>query len=105
MTTTYILTLSCPDRMGLVHAVSGFLMEHGGNIEESALGQFRLQRFAYQSQRTIVHRHAGIGASQAVEEIEDLALVFVKREVHYLGSLGSSSTSPAMMLSWISAAP
>ena len=32
----YILTLSCPDRLGLVHAVSGFLLEHGGNIEEAA---------------------------------------------------------------------
>ena len=31
MTQAYILTLSCPDRLGLVHAVSGFLMEHGGN--------------------------------------------------------------------------
>jgi formyltetrahydrofolate deformylase len=33
---TYILTLTCPDRMGIVHAVSGFLLEHGGNIEEAA---------------------------------------------------------------------
>ena len=32
----YILTLSCPDRRGIVHAVSGFLMERGGNIEEAA---------------------------------------------------------------------
>ena len=32
----YVLTLSCPDRLGLVHAVSGFLLEHGGNIEEAA---------------------------------------------------------------------
>ena len=36
MTHAYILTLSCPDRLGLVHAVSGFLLEHGGNIEEAA---------------------------------------------------------------------
>jgi formyltetrahydrofolate deformylase len=36
MSQTYILTLSCPDRLGLVHAVSGFLMERGGNIEEAA---------------------------------------------------------------------
>ena len=36
MTPAYILTLSCPDRLGLVHAVSGFLLEHGGNIEEAA---------------------------------------------------------------------
>ena len=33
---TYILNLSCPDRPGIVHAVSGFLFEHGGNIEEAA---------------------------------------------------------------------
>ncbi len=34
--TTYILTLSCPDQRGIVHAVSGFLLERGGNIEEAA---------------------------------------------------------------------
>jgi formyltetrahydrofolate deformylase len=36
MTTAYILTLSCQDRLGLVHAVSGFLLERGANIEEAA---------------------------------------------------------------------
>jgi formyltetrahydrofolate deformylase len=36
MNSAYILTLSCPDRLGLVHAVSGFLLERGGNIEEAA---------------------------------------------------------------------
>src|SRR3990167_326884 len=36
MSQVYILTLSCPDRLGLVHAVSGFLLERGGNIEEAA---------------------------------------------------------------------
>jgi formyltetrahydrofolate deformylase len=36
MNRAYILTLSCPDRPGIVHAVSGFLLEHGGNIEEAA---------------------------------------------------------------------
>jgi formyltetrahydrofolate deformylase len=30
-----VLTLSCPDRPGIVHAVSGFLAEHGGNILDS----------------------------------------------------------------------
>lgn len=35
-TSTFILTLSCPDRTGIVHAVSGFLLERGGNIEEAA---------------------------------------------------------------------
>ncbi len=40
MTTTpatpYVLTLSCPDRLGLVHSVSGFLMQRHCNIEEAA---------------------------------------------------------------------
>jgi len=36
MTPAYILTLSCPDRTGIVHAVSGFLLERGANIEEAA---------------------------------------------------------------------
>lgn len=31
----YVLVLSCPDRPGIVHAVSGFLVERGGNIVES----------------------------------------------------------------------
>jgi formyltetrahydrofolate deformylase len=36
MSQTFILTFSCPDRLGLVHAVSGFLLERDGNIEEAA---------------------------------------------------------------------
>ena len=35
MTTSYILTLSCEDRPGLVAAVAGLLFESGGNILEA----------------------------------------------------------------------
>jgi formyltetrahydrofolate deformylase len=31
----FVLVLSCPDRPGIVHAVSGFLVDRGGNIVES----------------------------------------------------------------------
>jgi formyltetrahydrofolate deformylase len=31
----FVLTIICPDRPGIVHAVTGFLVEHGGNIIES----------------------------------------------------------------------
>ncbi|MFC5568555.1 formyltetrahydrofolate deformylase [Lysobacter yangpyeongensis] len=31
----YVLTLSCPDRPGIVNAVTGRLLEHGGNILDS----------------------------------------------------------------------
>src|SRR5690606_11794813 len=36
MTQAYILTLSCPDRRGLVHAVSGFWPQQGCNNEEAS---------------------------------------------------------------------
>lgn len=32
----FILTFSCPDRIGIVHAVSGFLATRGCNIQDSA---------------------------------------------------------------------
>ncbi|GAA1713961.1 formyltetrahydrofolate deformylase [Isoptericola hypogeus] len=34
-TTEWVLTLSCPDRPGIVHAVAGVLADHDGNITES----------------------------------------------------------------------
>ena len=44
--TTGILTLACPDRPGLVHAVSGFLVDQRANIVESAqFGDPQTERF------------------------------------------------------------
>lgn len=34
-TTSWVLSLSCPDQPGIVAAVAGLLAEHGGNITES----------------------------------------------------------------------
>jgi formyltetrahydrofolate deformylase len=36
MTSRFILKLSCPDRSGIVHAVTGYLLAQGGNILTSA---------------------------------------------------------------------
>jgi formyltetrahydrofolate deformylase len=42
----FVLTLACPDRPGIVHAVTSFLMRHGGNIMESQqFGDQRQNRF------------------------------------------------------------
>ncbi len=35
MTSQFVLTLSCPDRLGIVYAVSGFLTRRNANIEDS----------------------------------------------------------------------
>ena len=46
MTSRFILKLSCPDRAGIVHAVTGFLLVQGGNILTSAQhGDANHQRF------------------------------------------------------------
>lgn len=48
MTTSsrFVLKLSCPDQSGIVHAVTGFLLEQGGNIVTSAQhGDHDHQRF------------------------------------------------------------
>lgn len=55
--TAWVLTLSCPDRPGIVAAVAGALAEHGGNITESQqfgdpeTGQF-FMRVAVEAART-----------------------------------------------------
>jgi formyltetrahydrofolate deformylase len=42
----FVLILSCPDRPGIVHAVSGFLVARGGNILESQqFGDRQTNRF------------------------------------------------------------
>ncbi len=41
MRAAFILTLSCPDKPGIVHAVSGTLLRHEANIEEAAQHQDR----------------------------------------------------------------
>lgn len=36
MSNAFVITLSCPDRVGIVHAVTGLLLSKGGNIAEAA---------------------------------------------------------------------
>jgi formyltetrahydrofolate deformylase len=41
---TFILTLDCPDRPGIVHAVASFVLAHAGNIVESQQFEHPLKR-------------------------------------------------------------
>ncbi|PAT38666.1 formyltetrahydrofolate deformylase [Vandammella animalimorsus] len=99
---TFILTLSCPDQKGLVHAVSGFLLEQGGNIEEAAqfndhsTGLFfmRLQ-FSVQQRSLAQLQEALQSFAQPLQmrwSLHDAAqpvptVVFVSREGHCLNDL------------------
>jgi formyltetrahydrofolate deformylase len=68
MNDAYILTLSCPDRKGIVHAVSGFLLHNGGNIEEAA--QYNDLDTGVFFMRVRFTCEAGVGASYAVLNTE-----------------------------------
>src|SRR6478735_2503843 len=53
----YVLILSCPDRPGIVHAVTGFLVEQGSNIVESQqYGDAVEQRFFMRVHVEVVDR-------------------------------------------------
>ena len=68
----FVLVLDCPDRPGIVHAVSGFLVEHGGNIRESQQYGDRLTgRFFMRIDFTV----AGLAARPA-EGVEALRSAF-----------------------------
>jgi formyltetrahydrofolate deformylase len=65
MENAFILTLSCPDRPGIVHAVTGFLVEHGANITEAA--QFNDQSTGLFFMRT----GFACSAAQTVQTLRD----------------------------------
>jgi formyltetrahydrofolate deformylase len=55
----YVLILSCPDRPGIVHAVSGFLVERGANIVESQQFGDRLTDRFFMRLGFAADRHGG----------------------------------------------
>jgi len=68
--TEWVLTLSCPDRPGIVHAVSGMLAQHDGNITESQ--QFGNPGSGLFFMRVQVETHASRGElAAAIGEVAD----------------------------------
>lgn len=61
----YVLTLDCPDRPGIVHAVSGFLLEHGCDILDN-------KQFGERSQRHFFMRlHVRAEGGPSVEALRE----------------------------------
>ncbi|KGW49381.1 formyltetrahydrofolate deformylase [Burkholderia pseudomallei] len=82
---SFILKLSCPDRRGIVHAVSGFLLERGSNILDSA--QFGDSRTGEFFMRVHFEQAGASGAAAALDalraEFAPLAEAFAMRwELH-----------------------
>lgn len=57
----FVLTVQCPDRKGIVHAISGALLDVGGNIVENA--QFEEIDSGTFCQRTVFEAEAGAAES------------------------------------------
>ncbi|WP_345797319.1 formyltetrahydrofolate deformylase [Castellaniella sp. MT123] len=61
----YILTLSCPDRMGIVHTVTGWLLNHHGNI-------IHAQQFGDpDSQQFFLRVHFALPAEETIDALQD----------------------------------
>ena len=103
MPSTFILTLSCPDRPGLVYAVTRWIAESGGNLLDSQQfsdttdGEFFLRvHFDVATPRSVDEVRSGFAAVAAehamtyrlvVAEQPLRALVMVSKEGHCLNDL------------------
>lgn len=99
----YILTLSCPDRTGIVHAVSGWLLQRHGNIVQAQqFGDEETQRFFLRiefalpepiSAKTLEADFAAIATEFAMQahiydaSVKARLLILVSRQGHCLNDL------------------
>ena len=70
----FVLTIACPDRMGIVAAVSRFLFEHGCNIIDS--GQFGDRSNGRFFLRIFFASEQGVGVDTLRSEFEEVARTF-----------------------------
>ena len=99
---SFVLTLSCPDRLGIVHAVSGFLADHGCNIVDSqqfgdrGTGRFFMRVHVESAERRLPQLQAafapiaaGFGMDWKLHDAraKPRVLVMVSRQGHCLNDL------------------
>ncbi len=108
--TDWVLTLSCPDRPGIVAAVAGLIAEHGGNITESQqfgdpeTGQFfmRVQVTASATYDELASAFAALAPRFAMDWSLDVAgrplrtLVMVSTAAHCLNDLAFRQRSEGL---------
>ena len=100
MSTEHVLTLSCPDRPGIVHAVSGSVARAGGNITESTqFGDEESGRFLMRVQASGIDADSLRGSMEALAgelemdfTLDDASrpircLIMASKEAHCLSEL------------------
>ena len=110
----FVVTLSCPDRPGIVHAVSGFLVEQGANIVESQQFGDRLTDRFFMRIAFVVDARAGAEGLRAdfgrVAERFEMAyelwaaaapyrtLIMVSKHLHCLNDLLFRASTGALQI-------
>jgi formyltetrahydrofolate deformylase len=106
-TEEYILTLSCPDRSGIVHAVTGFLAERGFNIlDSSQFGDPTSKRFFmrvhFASETTSASASGASGtetpSASDVSEIQSQFETKVAKELEMSFELHPASQKPRVLI-------
>ena len=113
-TAEHVLILSCPDRPGIVHAVSGFLVEQGANIVESQQFGDRLTDRFFMRIAFVVDARAGAEGLRAdfgrVAERFEMAyelwaaaapyrtLIMVSKHLHCLNDLLFRASTGALQI-------
>ncbi|MDA8290498.1 MAG: formyltetrahydrofolate deformylase [Actinomycetota bacterium] len=85
-----VLTLACPDRVGIVRAVSGLLADRGVNIDES-------QQFAAPSRRFFMRVEASLPLGLAVDELRD-AFAPLATEMEMSWGMHDASARPRILV-------
>lgn len=88
----YFLTLSCPDRRGIVQSVSGFLAEHGCNIIDSA------QFGDPQSHRFFMRVHFALEDAQYTDASLRADFAKLRDEMQFQAQLHDAQHKPRVMI-------
>jgi len=73
----YVLTITCPDRVGIVAAVTGLIAGHGGSVLEAAQhGDLQTGRFFLRIEIVADSLPAGFGPQELSRALEPLAAEF-----------------------------
>ena len=99
----YVLTLSCPDRIGIVHGVSGLLLQHQGNIiDAQQFGDEQSNQFLVRIHFTLASaldigpsRNSFVNLSKAFDmtwkiynlSVKSKILILVSKQGHCLNNL------------------
>lgn len=74
-TRRYVLRIDCPDRVGIVAAISGLIAQHGGWVIEAAQhGDLETGRFFMRLE--VLADSLGFGPDELVEQLQSVALEF-----------------------------